>query len=775
MFDGICLANLCLQAFALATDVLRKGGWFVTKVFRSRDYEPLKWVLSQFFKTVRPVKPEASRMESAEIFLVGQFYKAPDRIDPRFLDSRHVFGEIEVEKDRSVVVSSLLRECKRKRKAEGYADGDILYHELRVSDFLQASDPLEALAKANKVVLDLKEVESHPLTTEAVKADMEDIQVLGKADIKNLLKWRKKILAELNNKLQQDSPVLIETQPNKPVESELLDEEELEDLKIEEDIQRLLSEEAKVTKKRLKRVRKVKMKLAERLVLKMEHPGDRIEQEDEELFSLATLHDLAGLQKANQLIGDTSKTGVDDLVRAENVASLRAIRAKRDEEEQCAVKGAKQVHFERRGDAADVPGHLKDMDVVDRPPTRDDLCLSSDEDNSVGDATLKHTKNANISDSSTARSSQSDSEPEKQTNPKQAPIQSKITVEHRTELPKLSRFNLLKNKRNPLLVDLDDSAEEIKEKRKIQCWLKSEEMKSLLNPLDVDISADEMSNSDSSETETANKKLTKKAKKVKKRDHVASTLLASTMDRTSVLVNQPSDKPPASSTKSENVFTDTNQTKPSAQRLKRLRRPLTSEEQALALRLVRSAKSRRELLESAYHRMQFFEDPSELPDWFVEDEQKHMRKPLPLTEKELPVDRPTMGRTLNKVEEAKARKKARLAKRLKRIRQKAEHISDDVPETEKWQQIKQMYKKAGLLNKKRRPLHVIVNTKAGVRNPTKPLKGSKIKIVDRRMKADLRGQARAAGKGRKRGKSGGRPIRLLAHKPRKGGIRKRKR
>ncbi|KAF8562225.1 hypothetical protein P879_07580 [Paragonimus westermani] len=774
--DEYAQANLCLQAFALATDVLRKGGWFITKVFRSRDYEPLKWVLSQFFKTVRPVKPEASRMESAEIFLVGQFYRAPDRIDPRFLDSRHVFGEIEIEKDRSVVVSSLLRECKRKRKAEGYAEGDILYHELRVSDFLQATDPLETLARANKVVLDLKEVENHPLTTEAVKSDMEDIQVLGKADIKNLLKWRKKIIAELNNKSQQDSPLLTETQPHKPVESELLDEEELEELKVEEDIHRLLNEEAKVTKKRLKRVRKAKMKLAERLVLKMEHSGDRIEQEDEELFSLATLHDLANLQKTNQLIGDTSKTGVDDLVRAQNAASLRAIRAKRDEEEQSAVRGAKQAYFERRGSVADVPEHLKDMDVPDHPHIRDDLCLSSDEDNNVEDVALKCTENANISDSSTAGSSQSKSEVEEQTIPKRARVQSKTTVERRAELPKLSQFNLLKNRRNPLLVDLDDTAEEMKEKRKIQCWLKSDEMKSLLNPLDVDLSADELSNSDSSETEAANKTLRKKAKKVKNRDQATSALLASTTNRTSVFVNQPSDEPPAASTDSGNVSTDTNQTKWSVQRLKRLRRPLTSEEQALALRLVRSAKSRRELLESAYHRMQFFEDPSELPDWFVEDEQKHMRKPLPLTEvrKELPVDRPTMGRTLNKVEEAKARKKARLAKRLKRIRQKAEHISDDVPETEKWQQIKHMYKKAGLLSKKRRPLHVIVNTKAGARNPTKPQKGSKIKIVDRRMKADLRGQTRAAGKGKKRGKAGGRPIRLLAHKPRKGGIRKRK-
>lgn len=111
----IQLAHLCLQAFGLATEILRLGGWFITKVFRSRDYEPLKWVLSQFFRVVRAVKPEASRLESAEIFLIGQFYRAPDRIDPRFLDARHVFGEIEQPKDRATVVSKLLRESKKKK------------------------------------------------------------------------------------------------------------------------------------------------------------------------------------------------------------------------------------------------------------------------------------------------------------------------------------------------------------------------------------------------------------------------------------------------------------------------------------------------------------------------------------------------------------------------------------------------------------------------------------------------------------------------------------
>jgi AdoMet-dependent rRNA methyltransferase SPB1 len=87
--------ELALHALKCATVHLRRGGNFVTKLYRSIDYAKYLYVTNQLFDKVHALKPKASRLQSAEIFLIATGYKAPASLDPRFLDPRHVFRAVD--------------------------------------------------------------------------------------------------------------------------------------------------------------------------------------------------------------------------------------------------------------------------------------------------------------------------------------------------------------------------------------------------------------------------------------------------------------------------------------------------------------------------------------------------------------------------------------------------------------------------------------------------------------------------------------------------------
>jgi len=62
------------EALALAKEVLRPGGDFLAKAFQGEGIAAFTRELRSHFKTVKTIKPKASRPESREIYLLARSF-----------------------------------------------------------------------------------------------------------------------------------------------------------------------------------------------------------------------------------------------------------------------------------------------------------------------------------------------------------------------------------------------------------------------------------------------------------------------------------------------------------------------------------------------------------------------------------------------------------------------------------------------------------------------------------------------------------------------------
>eukprot|EP00038_Savillea_parva_P007147 m.168094 g.168094 ORF g.168094 m.168094 type:complete len:854 (+) comp12916_c0_seq1:163-2724(+) len=711
--DAFTQSGLVLMSLKLATEWLRPGGTFVTKVFRSRDYNKLLYILNRFFTRVQATKPQSSRNVSAEIFVVCQGYLAPAKIDPRLLDPKHVFSEVEEAVSQRV---NLLDPAAKVRRREGYEEGNVTLHKSgTVSAFLASENYLDMLAENNELVWgpDDDSVRAHSSTTDEVVELMKDLKVLGKKDFKLLIKWRGGIRDWLAAEAKRENGEDEDDSDDNGEEGEGQaggDPEVDEQAELETAVEEAKEARQREAKRLRRKKDKERMKARERQALQMDMPLDIDDViQDSTLFSMKTITSKSGLGAVDEAewTGDEDEAGValpakarEALDREEHADEVEAeLDAQYEEYRERKGMKKKSVRLKTRtkvfGEAVDPNEDAPETDYLPDalPPVEDD-----------GDV-----------DSALMSAGSSNS--------------------------------------NPLIMTRDDPAAA---ESTAALWFSQSQFANMM-----DDDEEEESEEDEDDGEGGRKRgrgTTAARVGAGKRRTAggngvgdgAAELDVEDMDD-EALLDIPGEGDEDDSDSDDSEDDDHGEAAPGFEEVAAsARAPAPSTRQnldahglALAAEMI-LRKRKREILDGAYNRYAF-NDPA-LPDWFGDEEVAHKKKNIPMT-KEMAADikareREINARPIKKVLEAKARKKRRIGRELEKLKSKATAIteSEELTDREKTQQIQALYKKAKVGDKHEKP--TFVRAKKGGKMPARPAGGGKMKVVDKRFKSDLAGKKR---------------------------------
>ncbi|KAK4153123.1 Spb1 C-terminal domain-containing protein [Chaetomidium leptoderma] len=696
--DSYNQAELALHSLKLATEFLVEGGAFVTKVFRSKDYNALLWVFKQLFNKVDATKPPSSRNVSAEIFVVCRGFKAPKRIDPRLLDPRSVFEDLAdpTPNNEAKVYNPEIK----KRKRDGYEEGDyIQFKEIAASEFIQTTDPIAILGQYNKLAFDqatngdvaLAALDRLPETTEEIRLCCADLKVLGRKEFKLLLKWRLRVreIFGFPSKKTTKTPLAEEV-----AEVENMDEE----LRIQEELQRINDKESSKKKKERRKENEKKQKDIVRMQMNMTAPMDiGVEQEgpkgEDAMFRLKALDQTEALRRI-------AKGKMTKLTEAD---------ARKDRDSGIGSSGETDDESDEDGDMLE-----RDLDYMYDKYT---------EKKAAADAKYR-AKKARKEHGDDEWEGVSASEKEDSDDDDHEALEEDSSDDSDAE----ERGDTSK----PLLRDLDNTPQDANGlSKRARGFFNQDIFQAIPGLLDVpeeeETEEEEASEDDVPTIEEQRKKRKEKSAR-RKEDKAGFDVVMQDEEESDWEENE-------KKTKDGRPNIDI----------------ITAEAMTLAHQLASGEKSAYDITDEAYNKYAF-KDRDGLPDWFLDDEGKHDRPHKPITkEAALAIQeklRAYNARPIKKVAEARARKKFKQAQKLEKLKKKADLLVGDegMSEKDKATSIAKLISAAG----RKKPRQAVKVVKAagmnrGINGRPKGVKG-RYKMVDPRMRKEMRALKRISKK-----------------------------
>lgn len=699
--DAFTQSQLTLQALKLAVENLVVNGTFVTKVFRSKDYNKLIWVFQQLFDKVEATKPPASRNVSAEIFVVCRGYKAPKRLDPRLLDPKEVFEELPDGPQN--MEAKVYNPEKKVRKRQGYEDGDhLLYHETSILEFVKTEDPITMLGQMNKFTIDEDEkdwkiVKKLKQTTNELYECVNDLKVLGKKDFKMLLRWRK-AAAEILGYGKEDEKTSIEEVP--------LDEEE----QIEKELQQLQEKQRLNQKRERRKKNEMKQKELTRMNMNMLTPND------------------IGIEAA-----DVGRESVFNLKTAEKTGILDQL-----------AKGKKRMIFKDSENARDSDIHIEDgVKFTDK----DDAGLADDLESQLDAMYENYKMNKSERDAKfrakQARGGDNEDEWTGFENPEKEDKEDddEQLVDGESDLSDSDDDEAINNLISNLKGNTGDSK-------------LSTKARMLFNdPIFENVSADIPADDEETESTQPEPELEANTTGAKRKyGELDSDDDSENNSDFEIVAN--------SSSEDESLSSDYDSDEEAKESKKQKHAKdidiATVEAMTLAHQLALGQKTKHDLVDEGFNRYAF-RDSENLPAWFIDEEKQHSKTNKPITKEAAIAIKEKMkalnARPIKKVAEAKARKKMRSLARLEKIKKKAGVIVDDSDKSEK-DKADEIAKLMRKVSKKQKTKPRVTLVYASGKNRAlsgrpKGVKG-KYKMVDGVMKNEQRALRRIAKKNKKK-------------------------
>ena len=729
--DAFTQAELVLQSLKLATEFLIEGGTFVTKVFRSKDYNALLWVFNQLFTKVEATKPPSSRNVSAEVFVVCRGFKAPKKIDPKFLDPRSVFAELSDPTPNNE--AKVFEPEKKKRKREGYEEGNyIQFKETPASEFIQTSDPIAMLATFNKFVFErggngdiaLVALDRLPETTDEVRKCCDDLKVLGRKDFRMLLKWRLRAREIFGFASKKDAKA--EEANDEVADVTPMDEE----LQIQEDLQKLRDAEDSRKKRERRRENERKQKEIVRMQMHMTTPTEiGLEQTgpngEESMFGLAAVDKAGAVGKIAR-----GKMGLQVQAKEDSADGNDSDGVSDEEEDKLDEElDALYSQYQERKSDADAKFRAKKA----RKESKDgDWEGFSDHQSSSEDEFEQDESSEN---SSAEEDQVSNSRRLLHPSNESAQTQNGLT-------PRAARFfeqDIFKEIGGIGMEDDNDSAVHLEDDD-------SDEIKDVSTPKERDAIKDSVA----SQSPSTVKRQSPKSNDLEDLEDVQR--LAGEEDVITDEIELEDDPEGGF----EVVEAETTPWDAQGEPRKDGRLDIdiiTAEAMTLAQQVASGQKSTHDLMDEGFNKFTF-RDTDGLPEWFLDDETKHSKPHRPITAAGAAAIKEKLralnARPIKKVREAKDRRKFKAAQRLEKLRKKSALVADEegISEKDKAQNIAKLMSKAA---KKKPKQHVkVVVAKGGNRGISGRPRGvkGKYKIVDARLKKDVRADKRLAKKKR---------------------------